>query len=76
MTISLNNPALLVQQVYIGGEWTGARSGATMDVDNPATGAVIGTIPDCGEADTQAAVDAAQAAWPAWRAASTRRTPS
>ena len=68
MTISLNNPGLLVQQVYIGGEWTGARSGATMDVDNPATGAVIGTIPDCGEADTQAAVDAAQAAWPAWRA--------
>lgn len=68
MTISLNNPALFVQQAYIGGDWTGASSGATMTVDNPATGAVIGTIPDCGEADTLAAIDAAQAAWPAWRA--------
>lgn len=68
MTLSLNHPALFVQHAYIGGEWVGARSGATLDVDNPATGAVIGTIPDCGEADTQAAVDAAQAAWPAWRA--------
>ncbi|WP_257554368.1 NAD-dependent succinate-semialdehyde dehydrogenase [Sphingobium sp. CFD-2] len=68
MTISLNNPDLFVQHVHIDGEWTGARSGATMDVDNPATGAVIGTIPDCSEADTQAAIDAAEAAWPAWRA--------
>ncbi|MFY9350996.1 NAD-dependent succinate-semialdehyde dehydrogenase [Sphingobium sp.] len=68
MTFSLKNPALLVQHAYIGGQWVGASSGATMPVDNPATGAVIGTIPDCGEADTQAAIDAAQAAWPAWRA--------
>jgi len=68
MTLSLKNPSLFVQQAFIGGEWTGAASGATLDVDNPATGAVIGTIPDCGEAETQAAVDAAQAAWPAWRA--------
>lgn len=68
MTFSLTNSALLVQKAYIGGEWVGASSGATMPVDNPATGAIIGTIPDCGEADTQAAIDAAQAAWPAWRA--------
>ena len=68
MTIILHNPVLFVQQAFIGGEWTGAASGATLDVDNPATGAVIGTIPDCGEAETQAAVDAAKAAWPAWRA--------
>ena len=68
MTISLTNPDLFVQRAYIGGEWSGARSGATMDVDNPATGAVIGTIPDCDEADAQTAIDAAQAAWSAWRA--------
>ena len=68
MTIPLKNPALFVQQAFIGGQWTGAASDATLDVDNPATGAVIGTIADCGEADTQAAIDAAQAAWPAWRA--------
>jgi succinate-semialdehyde dehydrogenase/glutarate-semialdehyde dehydrogenase len=68
MMMNLNNPALFVQHAFIGGEWTGARSGATLEVDNPATGAVLGTIADCGEADTQAAIDAARAAWPAWRA--------
>ena len=60
MTISLSNTDLFVQRIYIGGEWCGARSGATMVVDNPATGAAIGTIPDCAEADTQAAIDAAE----------------
>lgn len=66
--LTLKNPALLVQQAFVGGEWGGARSGATLDVDNPATGAPIGTIPDCGEAETEAAIEAANAAWPAWRA--------
>ncbi|MDE0947818.1 MAG: NAD-dependent succinate-semialdehyde dehydrogenase, partial [Sphingobium sp.] len=68
MTLSLNNPALFVERAYIGGAWVGAASGATVPVDNPATGAIIGTVPDCGEADTQAAIDAAEAAFPAWRA--------
>jgi len=68
MTLSLNNPALLIEKAFIGGEWSGARSGATLPVDNPATGAVIGTVPDCGEAETQAAITAAEAAYPAWRA--------
>jgi succinate-semialdehyde dehydrogenase/glutarate-semialdehyde dehydrogenase len=68
MTITLNDPDLFVQRAFIDGAWTAAASGATLAVDNPATGAVIGTIADCGAADTQAAVDAAAAAWPAWRA--------
>lgn len=68
MTLSLNNPALFVERAYIGGAWVGAASGATVPVDNPATGAIIGTVPDCGEADTQAAIDAAEAAFPAWKA--------
>jgi succinate-semialdehyde dehydrogenase/glutarate-semialdehyde dehydrogenase len=68
MTLSLNTPALFIQQAFIGGQWAGAASGATVAVDNPATGAIIGTVPDCGEAETQAAIAAAEAAWPAWRA--------
>ncbi|EXS71497.1 NAD-dependent succinate-semialdehyde dehydrogenase [Sphingobium sp. Ant17] len=68
MTLSLNNPALFVERAYIGGAWVGAASGATVPVDNPATGAIIGTVPDCNEADTQAAIDAAEAAFPAWKA--------
>ena len=68
MTLSLNNPALFVERAYIGGAWVGAASGATVPVDNPATGAIIGTVPDCNETDTQAAIDAAEAAFPAWKA--------
>lgn len=68
MTLSLSNPALFVERAYIGGAWVGAASGASVSVDNPATGAIIGTVPDCGEADTQAAIDAAEAAFPAWKA--------
>ena len=68
MTLSLNNPALFIEQAFIGGLWAGAASGKTVPVDNPATGAIIGSVPDCGEAETQAAIRAAEAAWPAWRA--------
>ena len=68
MTLSLSNPALFVERAYIGGAWVGAASGATVPVDKPATGAIIGTVPDCSAADTQAAIDAAEAAFPAWKA--------
>ena len=68
MTLSLDNPALLTDRAFIGGEWVSAKSGAAVPVDNPATGAVIGTVPDCGEEDTRAAILAAERAYPAWRA--------
>lgn len=68
MTLSLSNPTLFVERAYIGGAWVGAASGATVSVDNPATGAIIGTVPDCSAADTQAAIDAAEVAFPAWKA--------
>jgi succinate-semialdehyde dehydrogenase/glutarate-semialdehyde dehydrogenase len=37
-------------------------------VTNPATGEIIGTVPRCGRAETAAAIDAAHAALPGWRA--------
>ncbi len=43
----------------IGGEWVGADSGKTFDVNNPATGAIIGTVPDCGTDETRRAIEAA-----------------
>jgi succinate-semialdehyde dehydrogenase/glutarate-semialdehyde dehydrogenase len=58
----------LIDRAYIAGEWRAARTGRTLNVENPATGEVIGTIPDCDESDTRAAIDAADAALPAWRA--------
>ncbi|WP_422023283.1 NAD-dependent succinate-semialdehyde dehydrogenase [Roseibium sp.] len=62
------NPALLKQQVYIDGSWVDADSGQTMEVTNPATGDVIGTIPVCGREETKRAIDAAHKAMPAWKA--------
>lgn len=67
MTLSLDNPALFIERAFIGGTWVGATTGASLPVDNPATGAIIGTVPDCGEADTLAAIAAAEAAFPAWK---------
>ena len=69
MTIArLNRTDLLIDKAYIAGEWRGAREGRTVDVENPASGEILGTIPDCDEIDTLAAIDAAASAFPAWRA--------
>jgi len=47
----------------IGGEWVGADSGETIDVTNPATGELIGTVPNAGDVETRRAIDAADAAF-------------
>ena len=65
--MQLKDPALLRQQAYINGAWSDADNGKTHAVTNPATGELIGTIPDCGAAETRRAIEAANAAWPAWR---------
>ncbi len=39
-----------------------------IDVDNPATGDILGQVPDCGQAETARAIETAARAWPAWRA--------
>lgn len=56
------------EQILIGGVWSGADSGAVIEVNNPATGAIIGTIPSAGRAETARAIDAASAAFKIWRA--------
>ena len=64
----LDRADLLVERSLIGGAWVSASSGRTVDVDNPATGSVIGSVPDCDRGDTKQAIAAAEAAYPAWRA--------
>lgn len=59
---------LLREACYIDGEWVKADSGETINVTNPATGEVLGTVPNCGAAEAKRAVEAANRAWPAWRA--------
>ncbi|MES3021241.1 MAG: NADP-dependent succinate-semialdehyde dehydrogenase [Pseudomonadota bacterium] len=65
--LNLKDPSLLRQQCYIDGQWIDADGGAVTAVTNPATGEQIGTVPRMGAAETRRAIDAANAAWPAWR---------
>ena len=64
----LKDPSLFRQQCYVDGAWIGADSGKTIPVTNPANGAVLGSIPNMGAAETRRAIAAADAALPAWRA--------
>ncbi|MEM1376703.1 MAG: NAD-dependent succinate-semialdehyde dehydrogenase [Pseudomonadota bacterium] len=62
------NNRFLRESNFVGGDWIAADSAETMAVTNPATGAVIGSIPVSGAAETKRAIDAAQAAFGARRA--------
>jgi malonate-semialdehyde dehydrogenase (acetylating) / methylmalonate-semialdehyde dehydrogenase len=55
---------------YIGGKWTPATGSDELDVTNPATGEAIARVPLSSTADLDAAVQAARAALPEWRAVS------
>ena len=67
-TIPLGDPALFRQQCYVNGDWTDADSGEAIEVDNPATREIIGSVPALGRVETRAAIEAADAAWSGWRA--------
>lgn len=67
-SLNLNDHTLFREACYINGEWVGAGSNETIDVSNPATGELLGTIPKMGAEETRQAIEAANAAYPAWRA--------
>jgi succinate-semialdehyde dehydrogenase/glutarate-semialdehyde dehydrogenase len=64
--------SLFRQQCYIDGQWVDADNKATLAVYNPADGQQIGTVPNMGVAETRRAIEAANVAWPAWRAKSAK----
>src|SRR5262245_25733866 len=68
VTKLLSDHTLFREACYIAGEWVAALNGATIPVDDPSTGEVIGTVPKAGRAETHTAIDAAAAALPGWRA--------
>ena len=68
MALKLKDPSLLRQQCYVDGAWIDADAGGKLEVTNPATGEVIGTVPQLGVAETRRAIEAAAAALPAWAA--------
>ena len=65
--LELKDPGLFRQQCFLDGAWVDARSGETITVRNPADGSVLGTVPKMGAEETRIAIEAADAAWPAWR---------
>jgi len=64
----IQDKALLRSTMFLGGKWIAADSGATLAVHDPATGAVLAAVPNCGAAETRRAIAAADSALPAWRA--------
>ena len=65
--IALKNQSLFRNEAYINGTWAKADSGKTIEVDNPATGEILGAVPNMGAAETRRAIEAAEASWGGWR---------
>lgn len=63
----LKGANLFRQQAYINGAWLNADTRQTIEVNNPATGEIIGSVPKMGAAETSRAIEAANRALPAWR---------
>ena len=65
--LNLKDPSLLKQQAYVCGLWCDADNGETIPVTNPATGALLGTVPNMGAEEARRAINGANAAFKAWR---------
>ena len=66
---TLSDMRLFREACYVDGEWMPARGGASViEVDNPASGEVIGEVPDFGGVETRQAIEAANAAFRPWSA--------
>ena len=65
-SFALKDPTLLCRHAYLNGAWVDAPQ--RFEVDNPADGRIIGSVPNMGAQQAQQAIDAAAAAFPAWAA--------
>ncbi len=61
----LNDPTLLKTDALINGHWV--KGASRFDVHDPATGKKLADVANLTAKDAEAALDAANAAWPAWR---------
>jgi succinate-semialdehyde dehydrogenase/glutarate-semialdehyde dehydrogenase len=66
--LPLKDPKLFRTQCYIDGQWVSGSK--DFPVVNPASDSVLGTVPRLGAEETRRAIEAAERAWPAWRAKS------
>lgn len=65
--MQLGNEQLLRDKGLIGSAWVAADDASSFAVTNPANGEVVAYVPMMGAVETRRAIDAANAAWPAWR---------
>jgi len=66
--LNLKDPKLFREQCYVDGAWCDGDARKVFAVRNPATGETLGAVPNMGAAETRRAIEAAERAWPAWRA--------
>ncbi len=66
--MDLRDPNLLRTQAYVDGAWIDAGDGATAEVRNPSTGAVVAEVAKCGARETERAIEAAERAQRDWAA--------
>ncbi|MGS1096780.1 NAD-dependent succinate-semialdehyde dehydrogenase (plasmid) [Aquamicrobium terrae] len=66
--LGLEDAALLRDRCFVGGHWMEADDGRRFEIRNPADGSLVATVPDLGRAEVRRAIEAANAAWPQWRA--------
>ena len=64
--LSLKDPSLLRQAALVGATWIDADAETGLAVINPATGELIGHVPNLGADETRAAIDAAEQARHGW----------
>ena len=64
----LKDPTLFRQAALVGGDWVEADPKNAIEVNNPATGEIIGIVPKLGIAETKAAIEAARIAQKIWAA--------
>lgn len=67
MSLELKNTSLWKTDAYINGQWCTSDDASTIDVDNPATGATLAQVANCGTAETRRAIEAAEVAFDIWR---------
>ena len=67
-SLNLKDPKLFRQQCYIDGQWQDADGGKTLAVTTLPPARPSARCPNMGAAETRRAIEAANAAWPAWRA--------
>lgn len=65
--LKLTDNSLVSDRCFINGQWITANDGATRVVRNPATGENFAQVPNCSKQETQFAIKAAAAVFPAWR---------